>query len=230
MDAKSILDQLLSSGKDMANKTREFAEQKLGVPESGPERDRMLSGLGKGAAVGGLLALLLGTRTGRGVTGKAIKYGSLAAVAGFAYKAYRDWQANDGQANAGNLPSEQDASIENLEGEAANQRSLVLLRAMISAANADGHIDDAERANIREQLTSMGLESGAIGLLQQEIERPLTPTQLASQVESQAAASEVFLLSTVIVDEANPLERQYLADLAAALKLPQSLVARLQLS
>lgn len=229
MDAKAILDQLLNSGKELAANTRDFAEKKLGVPEQGAERDSMLSGLGKGAVAGGLLALLLGTRTGRSVTGKAIKYGSLAAVAGIAYKTYQSWKASQaGTEMAANDSS--DRSISDLEGDQANQRGLVLIRAMIAAANADGHIDEAERANIREQLRGMGMEQSSVGLLQQEIDRPLTPIELAGQIDSQAAASEVFLLSTIIVDEANPMEREYLKELASALRLPTALVDRLRVS
>ena len=93
MDIKSVLDQLLGSGKDMAVKTKDFAESKLGIPATGEGRDAAMSNLGKGAAVGGLLALLLGTKTGRSVTGKAVKYGSIAAVAAVAYKAYQSWQS-----------------------------------------------------------------------------------------------------------------------------------------
>lgn len=228
MDMKAILDQLLHSGKDAAQKTKDFAEQKLGVPSQGENRDAMLSGLGKGALAGGLLALLLGTKTGRGVTGKAIKYGSLAAVAGFAYKAYRDWQAS--QPNQSASSTGQDASIQDLTGDQANHRSLVLIRAMIAAANADGHIDEAERANIREQLQALGLENDARQVLETEIGRPLSPQELAALVDSPAAASEVYLLSSVIVDEANPMEKEYLKELSVALKLPASLVQRLQLA
>ena len=43
-------------------------------------------------AAGALVAVLLGTGTGRKVTGSAIKLGGLAAVAGLAYKAYQNYQ------------------------------------------------------------------------------------------------------------------------------------------
>lgn len=101
MDPKAILDQLLDSGKKMLNQGREIAEDHLGVPGSGQDRDAMLAGLGKGAAAGGLLALLLGTRTGRKVTGKVLKYGSIAAVAAVAYKTYQGWRE---KSPTGNLP------------------------------------------------------------------------------------------------------------------------------
>jgi len=52
----------------------------------------MLRGLGKGAAAAGALALLVGTKGGRRVTGTALKLGSLAALGGVGYTAYRNWQ------------------------------------------------------------------------------------------------------------------------------------------
>ncbi len=221
MDMKSVLDQLLNSGKQIASKTGAMAERGLGVPAAGPQRDSMLSGLGKGALAGGLLALLLGTKRGRRVTGSAIKFGSLAAIAAVAYKAYQSWQTQSKQ------PASTGSSISDLSGEAANQRGLVLLRAMIAAANADGHIDDVERASIQQQLNQLGLSSDLRELIEHEIRSPLTPDLLAQQVDSPEAAAEVYLLSAVIVDNANPPEQTFLSRLSTALKLPPDLATRL---
>ena len=81
MDIKTIMEQMLQSSKELAQKGKDLAADKIGVPEeSSAERDAMVSGLGKGAVAGGVLALLLGTRLGRRLTGKALKYGSLAAL------------------------------------------------------------------------------------------------------------------------------------------------------
>ena len=44
MDTKVILDNLLESSQKATKKGLEIAEQKLGVPESGPERDAMQLG------------------------------------------------------------------------------------------------------------------------------------------------------------------------------------------
>lgn len=72
MDSKTFFDQLLQAGRELATQGRDLAsrgvdiaEQRLGLPEEGPERDAALSTLGKGAVAGGVLALLLGTGSGR---------------------------------------------------------------------------------------------------------------------------------------------------------------------
>ena len=93
MDVRALFDQLLQSGRELASKGQSLAEQKLNIPSGGPEREAALASMGKGATIAGVAALLLGTSAGRGLTGVAVKLGSLAAVGGLAYKAYRDWQA-----------------------------------------------------------------------------------------------------------------------------------------
>ena len=99
---------------------------------------------------------------------------------------------------------------------------------MIAAANADGHIDAEEKQTIQAKLTELDLSDETLAGLQAELVGPLTPDQLALQVDSRAAASEVYLLSSLIVDEANPMERSYLNQLARALGLPPELTAKLE--
>ena len=228
MDIQNILDQLLGSGKQMAAKTKDFAESKLGIPAAGEGRNEAMSNLGKGAAIGGLFALLLGTKAGRSVTGKAVKYGSIAAVAAVAYKAYESWQSGQGAAaTTSGPPALPGRALTDLNEAESNHRSLTLLQAMIAAANADGHIDATERSRIETQMHTIELGADARQLIERELRNPLSVEQLASRVDSPAAASEVYLLSSLVVDERDPLEQQYLERLAVALKLPEDLVTRL---
>ena len=222
MNTGHILDQVLQTGKELAEKTREIAEKSLGVPPEGQARDSMLAGLGKGAVAGGLLTLLLGNRAARSVTGKALKYGSLAAVASVAFKALQGWQTTSAEpaTNAGQ-------AILDMSPEQADLRAHLLVRAMISAANADGNVDAAERATMVQEINKMGLPTDAAITLAQDVNSPLSASNLAMQVDSIAAASEVYLISSLMIDEASPVESQYLVDLAKALGLPPELIARL---
>jgi uncharacterized membrane protein YebE (DUF533 family) len=221
MDARGVLDQLFQSGQEVLDKGREFAETQLGLPESGEQRDAMVSNLGKGAVAGGLLTLMLGTKGGRKVTGKVVKYGTLAAAAAVAYRAFQSWQTQQSD--------EQDGlSINDLPEQDAKDRGLLLVQAMIAAANADGHIDSDELASIQKQLGELNLSDEIVAMLQSEFAEPLTAEQLADKVDSTAAAAEVYLLSSLIIDEANPEERKYLDCLADAMRLPMELATRLE--
>lgn len=222
MSNRNLLESLLQSGQDLAQRGQKFAEKQLGVPESGAERDQALSNLGKGAAVGGLLALLLGTGFGRRVAGPLLKIGGIAAVGTIGYNAYRKWQANQ---NSVSIPGE---SIDKLTDESAQARSLLLIRAMIAAANADGHIDERERSAISSRIQGLEISSEDRQLLLAEIDHPLSGEDLAKQADSIIAKSEVYLTSLLLVDEQDTVEREYLNSLAQALGLPWELVKQLE--
>ncbi len=222
MDTKTLLDQLLHSAKDLASKGQNMAEDKLGVPEQGPDRDTMLKGMGKGAMAAGALALLLGTGAGRRLTGTALKLGSLAAIGTVGYKAFQRWQENQNQTPVTN------ESINKLPEPQAQDRSLVLLKAMIAAANADGHIDYRERESIDSQISKLGLDSDASSLLRGEINNPANASTIAALASSTESAAEIYLASRLVIDIQNEQERTYLDELSDALNLPSDLVAELE--
>ena len=172
MDTRGFLDQILQSGKEMADKGQDFVENKFGMPAEGEQRDAMVSGMKKGALGGGLLALLLGTGAGRRLGGSALKIGGLAVLGGLAYKAYKDYTQKQG----GEVT---DKSLEDLAGPEADARSVQLIRAMISAAKADGHIDAGERENIKRQINELDLESDFADLLRFEIDKPVDVRAIA---------------------------------------------------
>ncbi|MEE9326694.1 MAG: tellurite resistance TerB family protein [Cocleimonas sp.] len=231
METQSFLDELLKTGKLYADKGLEVAEEKLQMPKEGENRDATLDGMKKGAIAAGVLALLLGTGAGRRVTGSALKIGSLAALGGIAYKAYQNWMNNKEAANQQVKDVAADAkvvSFDKLSKEEANERSQILLRAMIAAAKADGHINSKEITAIEEQIDKLDLGDEIADLLQEEIKKPLDVKDVAALAENQAMAAEIYLVSAVITDKENTMEREYLDTLARTMELPDALVAQLQ--
>lgn len=250
MDAKTLLEQLLESGKKLAQqglaqgseiadqgqelasqgleKGKQLAEQGLdyatenfGLPEAGPEREKVLKGLGIGAAAGGLLALLIGTKSGRKVLSPAVKLGSLAALGGLGYKVYTEWQKNQGQDVSGQ-------PIAALTDESANTRSMTIIKAIVAAAKADGKIDEREHSVIIEQINASPLNDQASQVLLEELQKPLSVAEIASESDSPEASVEIYLASLLMTDKANEAEQNYLDELADALKLDASLVSQLE--
>lgn len=231
MDAKSLLEGLLAQGKELAAqgvaqgkelaaKGRDVAEEKLGVPaEEGEQRDAAMSTLGKGAAIGGVLALLLGTKTGRGVAGSAIKIGSLAAIGTLGYKAFKNWQDKSSDSR------EFGPNIAELTGDDSQKRSIAVVKAMIAAAKADGHIDSNEVETIKKQMEAMNLDPDVSAMLESEVAKPLDAAAIAAEADSPAAAVEIYLASKLVIDEGNDKELAYLNELAEKLELPGELVA-----
>ena len=240
MNTKSFLDELLKTGKDLAGKGQAIAEEQLKMPAEGAERDAKMDGLKKGAMAAGVLALLLGTKGGRRLSGSALKVGSLAAIGGIGYKAYQNWaaekNANEKQykdmaedigksnANDGTL-----INFDKLDDKETENRSQVLLKAMIAAAKADGHVNSKEVVAIEEQITKLGLGDDTAALIQEEIAKPLDVKEVAALAENdQAMAAEIYLVSAVISNRENSMEREYLDSLAKEMGLPSALVAELQ--
>lgn len=237
MDTQQFLEDLLKSGTALANQGKAIAIEgvekakeglaeareriELQIPEAGPERDKMLQQLGVGAAAGGLLAMLVGTKSGRKILSPAIKLGSLAALGTVGYKVYQKWQEKQGLALEG-------YSIEQLEGEPRNARALTIVRAMIAAAKADGTIDEQERDAITAQIKASDLEADASKVLINEMLNPLNVSEIAAASDSPEAAIEIYLASMAIVDVDNEQERQFLDQLAAAMEIAPELKADIE--
>ncbi|MFZ1326449.1 MAG: tellurite resistance TerB family protein [Candidatus Contendobacter sp.] len=181
--------------------------------------------MGKGAAMAGVAALLLGTRVGRGLTGVALKLGSLGAIGGLAYKTFQDWQAKNAGAAAA-LP-ELGPTVNVLSGQQLEKRSLTLLKAMIAAAKADGHIDDRERSAIDGYLQKLNLDAESQRFVLEELGKPLNAKEVAAGADSSAAAAEIYLTSLLAINLDNAQERAYMEELARELKLPPELVSEL---
>lgn len=239
MDANQLLENLLQSAKMIAEDGKTYASEgldvakdqlaelkeriELQIPEAGPERDAMLKNLGVGAAAGGLLALLVGTKSGRKVLSPAVKLGSLGALGAVGYKVYTEWQKRNELTESG-IP------IANLAGPAVNDRSVAILRAMIMAAQADGVVDDDEKEKIAQQIDSTGFSADVRDLLIPELEKPVDLQSLAAAADSSAAAVEMYLASLTVVDVQNDDERSYLDRLSAALGIEPLLQRELELA
>lgn len=201
MDTRRLLDQLLGSGKSLLNETG-ITTQQGGLSE-----------YGKGAAAGGLLGLLLGSKTGR----KLATYGGLVTLAAVAWRAYNQSRprlhGDEAHASADRLPAE----------------SRVVLRAILNAARVDGHIDERERELIDREIARCGGDAVLRAWVEDELRQPLDPHAIASDVAGDPLlASEVYLASSQVIGEAGFLERAYLDRLAATLGLDADLKQRLE--
>lgn len=223
MNAQQILDALLNSGKELADKGMSLAEAKLDIPEDSEKREAMMAGAGKGALAAGALALLLGTGAGRKVTGATLKVGSLAAIGGVAYKAFESWKKKQ----TGQTIASSGETIDKLSGEASEKRSRAILKAMIASAKADGHIDEKEKDIIAQHTEKLGLNSSVADFIKAELASPINAKEVAAEADSPEAAAELYLVSRMTLNLDNDKERQYLEQLAQALGLDPELITEL---
>ncbi len=181
--------------------------------------------LGAGAAAGTLGGLVLGTQTGRGLAMSAAKIGALALIGGLAYKAFQNYQAGRPLVT-GAHPAEIAPQGSGFEPQAlTNQSATTYIRAMISAANADGRIDANEKQKIFGALKQGGLEAEAEAFLQHELTMPATVDELAAAVSSPEEAAQVYTAARIAVEPDTSGENTFLTALARRLGVDRDLAA-----
>lgn len=224
LDPKALLNDLLGSKLPGTEGTvRDKAAQAAQMARDNP------------LAAGALAGLLLGTGTGRKITGSALKIGGLATVAGLAYKAYQNYSAGM-QPDAGAaeaqpelLPPPADSSFNPAQapqGEAGF--ALIIVQAMIAAARADGQIDEAERVRIIDRLRLAGIGKEAESFLIGELEKPLDLDAIVAAARDDAQKVELYTASRLAIDPDTRAERGYLNLLAGRLNLPDALVDHIE--
>lgn len=216
---------------------------------SGLSSSGLISGLAGGALGGALMS-----KKGRKVGKSALKYGALAAVGGLAWKAYQAYSQRNAQQQASPVSAQQPtqaavaqsqfirsepreqltyspASLQQqqfeqvVEDERDNGGQMLILRAMIAAANADGHIDEDERARIYAQVDQLTLTTEDKAGLFDELRQPLDLSQLVAQVPNSETAVEVYAASVLAIDQNAQASQSYLNRLATSLMIPKELVS-----
>lgn len=218
-NSQELLDKILNASKQFAEKGKSYAEAALDIPEDGDEREHKLDGLKKGAIATAVLVGLLGTKGGRSLTGTAIKLGGLAALGTAALAGYQSWRDSSSE---GVVP------VHQLKGEEAGERAFLLISAMVSAANADGKLDDEEAALLKREILDMKLSKGLFDQVAEIVDRPLSATELSSRVDNDEIASEVYMAARIFIDNnSSEAEVAFLGELVTGLGLSDELVAAL---
>ncbi len=212
-----LLGQLMNAGGDVLNKG-----------------NKILDTPGKKMLAGGAAAGLLLTGTGRDIAGGALKYGGIAALGALAYHAWqknKEAKAGDGASQAempAQLPPAPEGSgyVPSDEGEREALAKL-LITAMVTAAKADGHIDEEEQQAMLAHGENLALSPQEQSLLFAEMGKPFDMEPVVAGATTPEIATEVYAASVVAVGTPSPAESAYLRTLASRLKLPDEVVGSL---
>ncbi len=204
------------SGAELAQKAKEFMNRHPGLAE---------------AALMSVAGLLLGTRRGRGIASSLAGLGGLALVSGLAYRAYQNHQAGKplldagagGAAGAAALP--QPTAFD--PGEVTEDDALLMVRAMVAAATADGHMDETERNRIVSGLAQAGIDEETTRWLERELADPATVEEIADRVNSPEKAAQIYAAARVAIEPDTLQEREFLRQLAQSLDLDPKLRAHI---
>lgn len=226
-DAKKLLDQFLGA-------------QVPGAGGSVKDRAGQIGQMAKDnpLATGAIAAVLLGTGAGRQLTGSVLKIGGLAAIAGLGYQAYKNWQAGEAAppadastaatASPELLPPPAESGFGTEDAANSADFAVVLVRAMIAAARADGHIDDAEREAILGKVKLAGLDADAQAFLEGELANPVDLDAIIGAAATESQKVELYTASRIAIEPDNRAERGYLDLLAGRLGLADGLVDHIE--
>lgn len=216
---------------------------------SGGIGDRAKDFFGK-EQVGGLntgqlggIGAIAGALLGGGAKG-AVKGGAMAILGTLAINALRASQQNGqgtpdqpraieqapGQPAPAPEPVAADAppAPEEVAAVTGPEAERLMLIAMISAAKADGSVDESEMRTIIGKAGEGDVTEDEKQLIMSELAKPVDIDALAAQVTSPAQAAAVYAASLLTTSPDSPEEREYLSKLAAALNLDPAAVAELE--
>jgi uncharacterized membrane protein YebE (DUF533 family) len=234
MQTRGLLDQLLKTGQEVLSKQGGLSgalgklnqgskPSQTGSTSSSDPLGGMLSNAGGGALAASVLGMLMRKKSVGRTGGQMAKYGGLAALGMLAYQAYSSWQKT--QANA---PQSTPQTVDRASEHEVEQHSQAILKALIAAAKADGHIDDQERKLIDEEMSKHADDPELQGWLRQEINKPLDPADIAASATTPEMAAEMYLASLLMTDDQHFMEKAYLDELARHLKLDPALKSELE--
>ncbi len=223
-DAKKLLDQFLGSNvPGLSGSVRDRAGQATQIAKNNPMK------------AGAIAAAIFGTKTGRKLAGNAAAVGGIAAIAGLGYLAYKNYQSGQKpeavqqpQPTQELLQPPMDSPFHPQSETLSNNFALTLVQAMIAAAKADGHIDEAERARIMEKVQVSELDSEAGAFIEKELADPLDINALVAAAKTEEQKVELYTASRLTIEPDSRAERGYLDLLAGRLGLPDALVEHIE--
>ena len=184
-----------------------------------------------GGGLGGLAGALLGGSGSRGggLSGGAMSGGAMALLGTLASVAMQQFGKPQAAAQPG--MAEEPAPYGGEEAPAGEDgRALLMIRAMITAAKADGQIDPQERQRILGKLEEAGADPEAQAFVREEMTCPADLQAVVGAVDSPHTAIEVYAASLFAIDVDTPAEAAYMRQLAQHLGLNPTLVRELHTS
>ena len=119
-------------------------------------------------------------------------------------------------------PSLTSLGSESVDVEKVSQEAVILIRAMIAAANADAVIDEEERNRILNKLETVDLSDQEHSFIVNELLSPAELEDIVSQVKSPEMAKKVYTVSLLAIGVDTDAERTYMNTLAQQLSLNES--------
>ncbi len=196
----------------------------------------MLAGGSQGAsqnplASGGLGALAGALFGGGSRSGGALKGAAIGIIASLAMQAFKNMNRKPQGSSMGfmenDLPLGARPPQNPHEEQELENTSAIILKAMINAAKADGHIDQQEMEKLLGKLKESGADPEMQQFVIQEMQKPLDLDELVQDIPNEAVAAQAYLAALFTIEVDTEAERQFLNELASRTGLDQGVVSQL---
>ncbi len=188
---------------------------------------------GMGGLLGaGALGALIGNMGGGSSGGNTmVRNAAILGMGAVALNFYRKWS----QAKQADAAESQAYGQAGMRGDvfsagraAVDPTSLLIMRAVVFAARADGTIDNAERQRMCVLFQNLFEGQNVNREFEQMQKEPLDPRAIAREVRSEDQAEDVYRLSCCVINIDQFMERTYLDALAASLGISNARKAELE--
>jgi len=158
-------------------------------------------------------------------------------LGGLAFKGYQNWRSNNPtSAQSSNDTQQLDTTVESnqqaIKDYSRNSNNdmqlTVIIKAMIAAAKADGHIDAQEQQHIFQAVEKMNLSAEEKGIVFDSLQKDISIHELVNGIGSLEIKTEIYLASCLVIDLDQPSERKHLDELGLALALPKELLQQIE--
>lgn len=205
---QGLMGTLLGGGQSVINK----AGQAVGGRDN-------LAAAGLGALIGALSGKS-GSSSMGGIGG-----GLMGLLGMMAFKALTGNNNNASQAQQEQLAQ----SIASRSQQQVASDAEIILTAMLDAAKADGQVDAEELGRITGKIKSAGIGQDGMNYLISKLQAPMETNKILAAVQGRPElAAQVYSASLMAIDVDTQAEKRYLAGLANAMDLPQSVVNNIE--
>ncbi len=184
---------------------------------------------GMGGLLGaGALGALLGNMSGGSSGGNSmVRNAAILGMGAVALNFYRKWSQAK-QADAAEAQAYGRDDVFSAGRAAVDPTSLLIMRAVVFAARADGTIDNTERQRMCVLFQNLFEGQNVNREFEQMQKEPLDPRSIAREVRSEDQAEDVYRLSCCVINIDQFMERTYLDALAASLGISNARKAELE--
>jgi len=228
----SMLGQILGNLLGNDQQSRGSGDMLGGLINMAKDMFQESQGTSQNPLASGGVGALVGTLFGGGSrSGSALKGAAIGIIASLAMQAFKNLNRKPKGSAVGLMNNELPLGARPPQNQQEEQEledvSAILLKSMISAAKADGQIDQHEMGKLLNKLKESGADPEMQQFVLEEMQKPLNLDELVQAIPNEAVAAQAYLAALFTIEVDTDAEKQFLNELASRTGLDSEIVNHL---